>query len=376
MGNSKSVVSLGVHDFTIERMLGKGAFGKVHVIVDTESKKFYALKILSKVQILRKGDKCVAGTIRERVILAKLSDPFIVNLWGAIQDNRNLYLILDMMIGGELNYYLNLKENRNGLDESTVKFYASNIILGLEYLHRQRYLHRDIKPGNLLLNEKGYASLTDFNVAIQLNENGRVTGYAGTRPYMAPEVLKREEYGPAIDLWSLGIVIFELLCGKLPWSQRLGKGTVKWVDEFDPGAFPTVTGEISDQMKKILRGKVTIPKSSKLSEDGRDFLKKILCLNRYTIPQCKSHAWFRDLSFEKLHKGEVEAPIIPRLDRASVDKNMALEEMMLEESHKKDKKTKLTKEEQEKFMEWDYICEEFQKEVDESGGTERPKKKK
>ncbi len=115
-----------------------------------------------------------------------------------------------MMIGGELAFYLNPKAK--GLEEKLVQFYAANLALGLEYLHSHHVIHRDLKPENVLLDEHGYAKLTDFNVAVELTEEPyTITGFCGTRPYIAPEVYRKEAYAYEVDMWSLGILLYQVI---------------------------------------------------------------------------------------------------------------------------------------------------------------------
>eukprot|EP00009_Paramoeba_aestuarina_P017516 CAMPEP_0201531106 /NCGR_PEP_ID=MMETSP0161_2-20130828/46588_1 /ASSEMBLY_ACC=CAM_ASM_000251 /TAXON_ID=180227 /ORGANISM="Neoparamoeba aestuarina, Strain SoJaBio B1-5/56/2" /LENGTH=307 /DNA_ID=CAMNT_0047933791 /DNA_START=292 /DNA_END=1215 /DNA_ORIENTATION=- len=305
-------------------------------------------------------------------------------MWGAIQDDRNLYLILDMMIGGELVFYL--KSHAKGLPEDNVKFYAVCLVQGLEYLHDNKIIHRDLKPENLLLDDKGYPHLTDFNVAIKLDDDGLTKGFAGTRPYMAPEVYRKERYGPPADLWSLGICLFELLFGVLPWGIKTSAETIRWIDEFEEKgeAGGAKESDLNEMTKRILRETVTIPKKSKISSECKAFLNKLICPvgERLTAKQCRDDPWLADAPWDGIFKGEETAPIQPRLDRPNIDKNMALVEMVMDEEEKKDKKIKITPEQQEAWTKWDWMCEELkielekQQELIASGEVKVPKKKK
>ncbi|MDP2438843.1 MAG: protein kinase, partial [archaeon] len=183
LGNSKNQIEFAGKIYTVERLVGRGAFGKVYVVA-TKDGELVALKQLSKAALLSK--KAVQGTLREREFLAELEHGFLVNLRGAFQNSTHLLMLLDFMKGGDLTYHLDRRPGQS-LPEDHVKFYIANICLCLEYVHSQRIVHRDLKPDNVLLNAKGYALLTDFNVARRLENDDKIAGYAGTFAYMAPE---------------------------------------------------------------------------------------------------------------------------------------------------------------------------------------------
>ena len=158
--------------------------------------------------------KAVQGTLREREFLSTLYHPLLVNLRGSFQNRTHLLLLLDFMHGGDLTYHLD-RAPKSRFEEEHVKFYAANIILSLHHTHREQIVHRDLKPDNILLDSKGYAYLTDFNVARRLENDGFINGYAGTFAYMAPELFlsKGTRYGTAVDVWSLGVLIYRLMFG-------------------------------------------------------------------------------------------------------------------------------------------------------------------
>ncbi len=173
---------------------------------------------MSKLKIIdKKSEKSIKY---ERELLSHLKHPFIINMYYAFQDNKNLYLVMDFLSGGDLRYHI--CKNRKFTEEQT-KFFLCNIILGLEYIHNKRVIHRDIKPENLILDENGYIRITDFGISkIFSNSNYKET--SGTPGYMSPEVIQCQNHTKAVDYFALGIIGYELMFGRRPY---LGKSRIE-----------------------------------------------------------------------------------------------------------------------------------------------------
>ena len=155
--------------------------------------------------------------IQERRLLEEIDCLFVCNLRYAFQDDENLFMVLDLMLGGDLRFHL---DRMGHMPEETVRFLLAEITLALDYLHSKGIVHRDIKPDNILLDERGHAHLTDFNIAVHYTERRALTSVAGSMAYMAPEVLTKRGYTYTVDWWSLGVTGWELLFGKRPFRGK------------------------------------------------------------------------------------------------------------------------------------------------------------
>jgi p70 ribosomal S6 kinase len=203
----------GPHDFELLKLLGKGGYGKVFLVRKLHGKdsgKLMAMKVLKKATIVRNA-KDTAHTKAERNILECVKHPFIVDLNYAFQTGGKLYLILEYLCGGELFMQL---EREGIFMEDTACFYLAEITLGLEHLHSQGIIYRDLKPENILLDNTGHVKLTDFGLCKESIHDGTITHtFCGTIEYMAPEILTRSGHGKAVDWWSLGALMYDMLTG-------------------------------------------------------------------------------------------------------------------------------------------------------------------
>ncbi|XP_046680607.1 ribosomal protein S6 kinase beta-1-like isoform X2 [Homalodisca vitripennis] len=243
---------LSPDDFSLLSVLGKGGYGKVFQVrkkYGPDQGTVYAMKVLRKAAIVR-NQKDTAHTKAERNILEAVKHPFIVDLIYAFQTDGKLYLIMDYLSGGELFMYL----EREGIFlEETACFFMSEITLAIEHLHSLGIIYRDLKPENILLDARGHVRLTDFGLCKEQIEEGNVTHtFCGTIEYMAPEILTRSGHGKAVDWWSLGALLYDMLTGAPPFTAANRKKTIE----------------------KILRGKLSFP--SFVTARSRDLVRKLL----------------------------------------------------------------------------------------------------
>jgi RAC serine/threonine-protein kinase len=284
----KAADKVGIQDFDLLQVIGKGSFGKVFQVRKKDTKKIYALKVLQKKAIIERKE--LEHTRTEKNVLTKLVHPFLVNMYWCFQTEDKVCFVMDFVNGGEL--FSHLQANRR-LPEDRVRFYSAEIVLGLEYLHNNGILYRDLKPENVLLSEDGHAILTDFGIAKEglIAANDRTATFCGTPEYLAPEVLKGERYGKAIDWWSFGTIIFEMLRGSPPFYNSSVQAMYRAILEKDP-PYPD---DCSPQALAIMRACIE-----------RDPVKRL-----QDPKQIKAHPFFAGIDWEKLAAKELVPPYIP-----------------------------------------------------------------
>ncbi|CAJ0578656.1 unnamed protein product, partial [Mesorhabditis spiculigera] len=300
-------------NFSVIRSIGRGAFGKVCIVQRRSTKQYYALKYMSKRRCIEKG--VASNVIRELRILTKISHPFIVNLWYTFQDASYMYMVSDLLLGGDLRFHLN-QQGRFAEDRS--KLYVCELSLAIEYLHEQGIVHRDIKPENILLDEQGHAHLTDFNLATQLSAGERATSFSGTRPYMAPEIFESglglvNGYDEKVDWWSLGITFYEMLRGRCPYE---------------------LTGaQLPEQALLILR-ETAVPYPTHWPTDLLSFFSQLLSVDSHrrirNLAGIKMHAYTARIDFAWV-LGRKAAPVfVPCKEGLNCDPMHELEERIVE----------------------------------------------
>ena len=205
---------VSLDDFELIRVIGKGSFGKVTLVKKRTDGRTFAMKVLSKENIVKR--KQVEHTKTERRVLGNINHPFIVKLHYAFQTNNKLYFVLDYAAGGELFFHLSRMKK---FPEHMTRFYAAEIALALDALHANGVVYRDLKPENILIDAEGHIKLADFGLAKEGVTDAAEGAHSlcGTPEYLSPEVLDRQGHGTAVDWWNLGMVTYEMLTGLPPW---------------------------------------------------------------------------------------------------------------------------------------------------------------
>lgn len=288
----KEETEINRNKFKYEMVIGKGGFGKVWIVEHKASKKYYALKEMSKAKVISK--RSVQSVLNERTLLNGLIHNFIVNMKWAFQDRDNLYLVMDLLTGGDLRFHICLYRK---FTEEMTKFFTACIIQGLECLHEKSILHRDIKPENLVFEENGYIRITDLGIARKWGpDNHKET--SGTPGYMAPEVMCRQNHGLEVDFFALGVIVYECMMGKRPYLGRSRK-------------------EIRDQIqaKQVKIREEEIPKN--WSIEAADFCNRLIQRKPIRrqgtngIGEVKAHPWLKDFPWEKQARKQLEPPFKP-----------------------------------------------------------------
>lgn len=288
-GNNSKITK---DDFELLNVIGKGSFGKVMQVRKKNDGQIYAMKVLRKEAIIAR--KQVAHTKAEKSILQKIQHPFIVKLHFAFQTKDKLYMILDYVNGGELFFHLK-KEGR--FSEQRVKFYAAQITCAIAHLHSLGIVYRDLKPENILLDSNGNVCITDFGLSKEITPEEGTHTFCGTPEYLAPEVLKGQGHGLAVDWWSLGTLIYEMLTGLPPFYSQ----------------------NINLMYQKILNGELRFP--SFISAEAQSLLEGLLTRDpekrlgsaQEGSNEVKRHPFFKDIDWAKLEKKEIEAPFKPKV---------------------------------------------------------------
>jgi len=275
-------------------MLGMGAFGKVWLTTTRDTKKPYAMKTIAKRQLIDSGQ--VKGVLREKQIMASLEHTFILPMVGSFQDENFLYLLLPYAQGGELFNVIHT-DTRDGLSNDMSQFYAACIVEALGYMHARNIVYRDMKPENALLDTDGYAIMCDFGFAKIVTD--KTYTLCGTPEYLAPEIIMSKGHDKAVDYWSYGVLIYEMLAGQSPFYQY-------------------GTDQVS-LFKRIVMVKYQCP--SKVSDSAKDVIKKLLTRRQASRfgnlsrghQDIKDHPWFSDLDFDKLNGRKLKAPWRPKV---------------------------------------------------------------
>ena len=257
-----------VGSYRIEETLGKGSFGKVKLATHMRTGIKVAIKVLNKERI-KKLDMS-AKVKREIKILHSFNHPHIVRLYEVIDTPTDIFLVTEYVSGGELFDYI---VRRGRLPENEARRFFQQIISGVEYCHKHGVVHRDLKPENLLLDEDNNIKIADFGLANFLMDGNFLDTSCGSPNYAAPEVISGRMYaGPEVDIWSCGVILYALLCGRLPFD-----------DENIPSLF-----------RKIKNGLYRLP--SFLSEGSRNLIPELLMndpVKRATVPMIRKDPWFR-----------------------------------------------------------------------------------
>ncbi|KRX02245.1 Protein kinase-like domain [Pseudocohnilembus persalinus] len=278
-----------LNDFSLIIVIGKGSYGKVVLVKEKATNEIFAMKILKKKHI-RKSQQ-IEHIITERNILVKIKHPFIVRLAYSFQDEEKLFFVMEYCPGGEL---FNLLSSRKKFTEDQTRFYAAQIILAIEELHKHNTIYRDLKPENVLIDRHGYLKIADFGLSKNnINDDKGAKSVCGTPEYLAPEVLLKEGHGKPVDWWALGAIIFEMLTGLPPFYTENREELFERIKYKELDIPKTLTKPCVN----VLIGLFQKDPRQRLGSNGADEIKK--------------HPWFINVNWNILIKKQYKPPYVP-----------------------------------------------------------------
>jgi serine/threonine protein kinase len=310
-------VEVGPSSFQKIKLLGRGDVGKVYLVREKKTDKLFAMKVLSKKEMVKR--KKIKRALAEQEILATANHPFIVTLYHSFQSEEYLYFCMEYCSGGE---FFRALQTRPGkcLSEDDARFYAAEVTAALEYLHLMGFIYRDLKPENLLLHESGHLMLSDFDLAKQSSEPGglpatvkqiepngallidtrsctanfRTNSFVGTEEYIAPEVIKGDGHTSAVDWWTLGILVYEMIFATTPFKGKHREVT----------------------FSNVLHLPVNFPETTRVTLPCKDAIVRLLDKSETSrlgshsgASEVKQHKWFAKISWGLLRN--CRPPIVP-----------------------------------------------------------------
>ncbi|KAM7178460.1 protein kinase C theta type isoform 1-T5 [Macrochelys suwanniensis] len=287
-------LKLTIDDFVLHKMLGKGSFGKVFLAELKNTDQFFAVKALKKDVVLMDDDiECTM--VEKRVLSLAWEHPFLTHVYCTFQTKENLFFVMEYLNGGDLMFHI---QSCHKFDTARATFYAAEIICGLQFLHSKGIIYRDLKLDNVLLDKDGHIKIADFGMCKEnMFEDAKTSTFCGTPDYIAPEILLGQKYNTAVDWWSFGVLLYEMLIGQSPFHGQ---------DE-------------EELFQSIRMDNPFYPRW--LNKDAKDILVKLFVREPERRLGAKGnirqHAFFQEINWEVLEERAMEPPFKPRVKSAS-----------------------------------------------------------
>ncbi|CAH2107592.1 unnamed protein product [Euphydryas editha] len=283
-----------IEDFQFIKVLGKGSFGKVMLAELRDTEYYYAVKCLKKDVVLEDDD--VECTLIERKVLALgTNHPYLCHLFATFQTDSHLFFVMEYLNGGDLMFHI---QQSGRFPEARARFYAAEIVSGLKFLHKRGIVYRDLKLDNILLDFDGHVRIADFGMCkLQIYLDKTADTFCGTPDYMAPEIIKGLKYNQAVDWWSFGVLLYEMLIGQSPFSG-CDEDELFWSICNEMPSYPRF---LSSEALSIL--------TRLLDKDARTRLGGAECMHG----DIRDQDFFHPIHWDRLERRELEAPFKPRV---------------------------------------------------------------
>ncbi|CAH0564822.1 unnamed protein product [Brassicogethes aeneus] len=294
-----------LNDFELIRVIGRGSYAKVLMVELKKTRRIYAMKVIKKALVT--DDEDIDWVQTEKHVFETASNhPFLVGLHSCFQTPSRLFFVIEFVRGGDLMFHM---QRQRRLPEEHARFYAAEISLALNFLHCKGIIYRDLKLDNVLLDHEGHIKLTDYGMCKEGIRSGDTTStFCGTPNYIAPEILRGEDYGFSVDWWALGVLLYEMLAGRSPFDIA--------------GASENPDQNTEDYLFQVILEKtIRIPRS--LSVKAANVLKGFLnknpadrlgCHSPESFSEIMNHQFFKSIDWDMLEQKQVPPPYKPRLD--------------------------------------------------------------
>lgn len=284
---------VSLKDFNMVKLVGKGSFGKVFLVTSKTNNELYAMKALKKDAVLQDDD--VECTMLERDVCRLGSkNPFLTNLFCTFQNEAFLFFLMEFLNGGDLMFHI--VESKK-FTEDRARFYAAEILCGLQFLHSEGIIYRDLKLDNVLLDLNGHCKISDFGMCKKISQDGRAQTFCGTPDYIAPEILQGNTYNFSVDFWSFGVLMYEMLTGYSPFHGEDEEELFQAIQHHDVPYPNSISDNSVSCVKKLLE---------------RDPLKR-LGMKTSPFGNIREHAFFTKIDWRKLENRELEPPFKPKV---------------------------------------------------------------
>ena len=279
-----------LHDFEAIQVLGKGSFAEIFLVRIRHTGELFAMKVLKKDMVVSRN--LIRYAMTERNVLSYIQHPFIISLKYAFQDCNKLFLVLDYCPGGNLAACISRYKM---FSEEISRIYLCEILLALEELHRRDIVYRDLKPDNVVLDEKGHALLTDFGLSKEgIFDDTSTNSFCGSIAYLAPEMIRRQGHGKTVDWYLFGVIFYEMLTGKPPFYSKDRNSLLDNIEN----AKLKLPSRVSDAAKGLLKALLKRDPSKRLGSQN-------------DAEEVKNHQFFAGVSWEKVYNKELIPPIPP-----------------------------------------------------------------